>query len=165
MAGRSSSAIWSWLWPSRVRRPASAMMIWNTLASAIPRSLYRGIEQGLDDLASQLGERVLFVGEPRAQATPDRFRYPQLIAVTGLASAHAAIDEIIEQDEGARGDWRPAHYGRFFSIWTEYQQLGKQDPSFEPARPVIPTRLNSSGTGSPTDTRPSYCGAPPAVDD
>src|SRR4249919_2033705 len=38
MAGRSSSAIWSWLWPSRVRRPASVMMIWNTLASAIPRS-------------------------------------------------------------------------------------------------------------------------------
>src|SRR6478672_8563075 len=51
---------------------------------------------------------------PRAQATPERFRYPQLIAVTDLASAHAAIDEIIEQGEGARGDWRPAHYGRFF---------------------------------------------------
>ncbi len=38
MAGRSWSAIWSWLWPSRVRRPASVMMIWNTPASAIPRS-------------------------------------------------------------------------------------------------------------------------------
>ena len=38
MAGRSSSAIWSWLWPSRVRRPASVMMIWKTPASAIPRS-------------------------------------------------------------------------------------------------------------------------------
>ena len=38
MAGRSWSAIWSWLWPSRVRRPASVMMIWKTLASAIPRS-------------------------------------------------------------------------------------------------------------------------------
>jgi hypothetical protein len=59
---------------------------------------------------------VLFVGEPLAQATPDRFRWPQLIAVTDLASARAAIDEIIEQGEGARGDWRPAHYGRFFGI-------------------------------------------------
>jgi len=39
MAGRSWPAIWSWFWPSRVRRPASVMMIWNTLASAIPRSL------------------------------------------------------------------------------------------------------------------------------
>ena len=39
MAGRSWSAIWSWLWPWRVRRPASVRMIWNTPASAIPRSL------------------------------------------------------------------------------------------------------------------------------
>jgi len=100
--------------------------------------LYRGIEQGLSDLASRLGEPVLFVGEPRAQATPERFRWPQLIAVTDLASARAALDEIIEQGEGARGDWRPAHYGRFFGIWNEYQQLREQDPSFEPARPVMP---------------------------
>src|SRR5215469_7633941 len=100
--------------------------------------LYRGIEQGISDLASRLGEPVLFVGEPRAQATPERFRYPQLIAVTDLASARAAIDEIIEQGEGARGDWRPAHYGRFLGIWNEYQKLREQDPSFEPARPVIP---------------------------
>jgi len=100
--------------------------------------LYRGIEQGLSDLASQLGEPVLFVGEPRAQATPERFRWPQLIAVTDLASALAALDEIIEQGEGARGDWRPAHYGRFFGIWNEYQELREQNPSFEPARPVMP---------------------------
>ena len=36
--------------------------------------LYRGIEQGLSDLASGLGEPVLFVGEPRAQGSPKRFR-------------------------------------------------------------------------------------------
>jgi hypothetical protein len=64
---------------------------------------YRGIEQGLGDLASRLREPVLFAGEPRAQATPDRFRWPQLIAVTDLASARAALDEIIGQGEGARG--------------------------------------------------------------
>jgi len=28
--------------------------------------LHRGIEQGLSDLVAQLGEPVLFVGEPRA---------------------------------------------------------------------------------------------------
>jgi hypothetical protein len=81
---------------------------------------------------------VLFAGPARAQATPDLFRWPQLIAVTDLASARAAIDEIIEQGEGARGDWQPAHYGRFLGIWEEYQSLRKQDPEFEPARPVIP---------------------------
>ncbi len=58
--------------------------------------------------------------------------------MTDLASARAAVDEIIEQGEGARGDWRPAHYGRFFGIWKEYQQLREQDPFFEPARPVLP---------------------------
>jgi hypothetical protein len=100
--------------------------------------LYRGIEQGLEQLAGRLGERALFVGPARAQATPELFRWPQLVAVTDLASAQAAIGEIIEQGEGARGDWKPAHYGRFLSIWEEYGRLRQQDPSFEPARPVIP---------------------------
>ena len=100
--------------------------------------LYRGIEEGLSHLAERLGERALFAGPARAQATPDLFRWPQLIAVTDLATARAAIDEIIEQGEGARGDWQPAHYGRFLGIWEEYQSLREHDPAFEPARPVIP---------------------------
>jgi len=37
--GYSSSAIFAWLWPSRVPWPASLMMIWNTPAIAIPCSL------------------------------------------------------------------------------------------------------------------------------
>jgi len=100
--------------------------------------LYRGIMNGLSHLAGRLGERGLFVGPPRAQATPEMFQWPQLVAVTDLASAHAAIEEIIEQGEGARGDWQSAHYGRFLGIWDEYSQLREQDPSFDPARPVIP---------------------------
>lgn len=100
--------------------------------------LYRGIMNGLSRLAGRLGEQGLFVGPPRAQATPEMFRWPQLVAVTGLKSAHAAIEEIIEQGEGARGDWQSAHYGRFLHIWDEYSQLREQDPSFDPARPVIP---------------------------
>jgi Ferritin-like len=99
--------------------------------------LYRGIEDGLTVLAARLGERALFAGPARAQATPELFRWPQLIAVTDLASARAAVEEIIEQGEGARGDWKPAHYGRFLGIWEEYRRLREQDPGFEPARPVI----------------------------
>ena len=100
--------------------------------------LYRGILAGLTGLAARLGERALFVGPPRAQATPELFHWQQLIAVTDLASARAAIEEIIEQGEGARGDWQPAHYGRFLGIWEEYQRLREQDPAFQPARPVLP---------------------------
>ena len=100
--------------------------------------LYRGIEQGLAALSGRFGERGLFVSPMRTQATPELFRWPQLVAVHDLASATAAINEIIEQGEGARGDWRPAHYGRFLGIWEEYAKLKQASPAFEPAFPVIP---------------------------
>jgi hypothetical protein len=80
----------------------------------------------------------VFVGLPRAQATPELLHWPQLIAVTDLASALAAVEEIIEQGEGCAGDWSTAHYGRFLAVWREYQDLRQRDPSFEPARPVLP---------------------------
>jgi hypothetical protein len=100
--------------------------------------LYRGIADGLRRLVERFGEPAVFVGSPRAQATPELMHWPQLIAVTDLASGLAAVEEIIEQGEGARGDWRPAHYGRFLGIWEEYQALRERDPSFQPARPVLP---------------------------
>jgi hypothetical protein len=100
--------------------------------------LYRGIAAGLRGLVDRFGERAVFVGSPRAQATPEQFRWPQLVAVTGLDSALAAVEEIIEQGEGARGDWQQAHYGRFLGIWDEYHRLRDADPGFEPARPVLP---------------------------
>jgi hypothetical protein len=100
--------------------------------------LYRGIEDGLRILSDRLGERAVFIGSPRAQATPALFGgWPQVIAVSDLASAQRAVDEIIEQGEGARGDWRPAHYGRFLGIWEEFQEMRRADPSMNPARPVV----------------------------
>jgi hypothetical protein len=99
--------------------------------------LYRGIEDGLRTLCERFGERAVFVGSPRAQATPELLSWPQVIAVSDLDSGLAAIGEIIEQGEGARGDWRDAHYGRFLSIWEEFHQLRDADPSFDPARPVV----------------------------
>ncbi len=98
--------------------------------------LYRGIANGLSHLVDRFGERAVFVGAPRAQTRPELFRWPQLIAVTDLESARAAVEEIIDQGEGARGDWHEAHYGRFLDIWTEYLDLKSADPSFEPARAV-----------------------------
>jgi hypothetical protein len=37
--------------------------------------LYRSIEHGLSHLAEKFGEQNVFVGPPRAQATPDNFRW------------------------------------------------------------------------------------------
>jgi Ferritin-like len=99
--------------------------------------LYRGIEDGLTKLTHDLGERALFVGSPRAQATPEMFHWPQVVAVTDLESALRAVSEIIEQGEGARGHWEDAHYGRFLRIWGEYHSFRETDPDFEPARPVV----------------------------
>jgi hypothetical protein len=98
--------------------------------------LYRGIADGLSHLVHRFGERAVFVGAARAQTRPELLRWPQLVAVTNLESAHAAVEEIIDQGEGARGDWHAAHYGRFLDVWSEYRDLKTADPSFEPARPV-----------------------------
>src|SRR5262245_42579015 len=98
--------------------------------------LYRSIEHGIDHLAAKFGERNLFVGPPRAQATSDYFHWPELVPVTDLASAHQAIDTILEQGEGARGQWQNAHFGQFVQILDEYRQLKAANSDFEPARPV-----------------------------
>src|SRR6266567_4742543 len=85
--------------------------------------LYRSIEAGFARLAAKNGEDWLFVGPPRAQATSEHFGWPELTAVTDLASAQRAIGEILEQGEGPRGHWRDAHFGQFVNILDEYQQM------------------------------------------
>jgi CDGSH-type Zn-finger protein/truncated hemoglobin YjbI len=99
--------------------------------------LYRSIEAGFAHLAEMHGEDWLFVGPPRAQATAAHFGWPELVAVTDLASAQRAIEEILEQGEGPRGHWRDAHFGQFVSILDEYQQLREANPDFDPVRPVM----------------------------
>jgi Ferritin-like len=99
--------------------------------------LYRSIERGIDHLAEKFGEQNLFVGPPRAQATSENFHWPELVAVADLASAHRAIDTILEQGEGARGHWQNAHFGQFVRILDEYRQLKAANSGFEPTRPVL----------------------------
>jgi Ferritin-like len=99
--------------------------------------LYRSIEQGLTHLADKLGERHLFVGPPRAQATSTDFQWPELVAVTDGASAQRALDTILEQGEGARGRWESAHFGQFVQILDEYRRMRRAHPGFDPVRPVM----------------------------
>jgi hypothetical protein len=103
--------------------------------------LYRAIEAGFGHLVDKLGEDNLFVGPPQAQITRTSFAWPDLIAVTDLASATAAIEVIVAQGEGPRGDWRDAHFGRFKTVFDEYVAIRSADPSFEPARPVVAARV------------------------
>jgi Ferritin-like len=99
--------------------------------------LYRSIEQGLAHLADKFGERNLFVGPPRAQATSTDFRWPELVAVTDSASAQRALDTILEQGEGARGHWETAHFGQFVEILEEYRRMIAANQAFDPVRPVM----------------------------
>jgi len=106
--------------------------------------LYRSIEHGLAHLTEKFGERWLFVGPPRAQATSANFQWPGLVAVTDLASARRAVEEILEQGEGALGHWESAHFGQFVKILEEYQTMRAANPDFDPVRPVIAVNVRPS---------------------
>jgi Ferritin-like len=103
--------------------------------------LYHGIERGLRGLVDRYGEGQVFVGSPSAQASARYFRVPErmpeLVPVTGLASAAQAIETIVEEGEGARGNWQGAHFGRFLHLLQSYRALAADDPSFAPARPAV----------------------------
>ena len=100
--------------------------------------LYSGIEAGLTYLCDRDGEDAVFIGPPQAQAVTDIFEWPELVAVTDLASARRAIEVIVEPGEGARGDWTRSHFGTFVGILEDLLAMQAADPAFNPARPVEP---------------------------
>ncbi len=110
--------------------------------------LYRDIEEGFKSLCADLGEQRVFIGPPRAQATSAYFPFPGLVAVTDLASASKAIEEIVQQGEGLRGDIENSHYARFLAIRGELDRLRAGRPGFEPSRRV----MENPFTESPADS-------------
>jgi hypothetical protein len=98
--------------------------------------LYRAIEDGIVGLAEQLGERRLFIG-PEFHQTNAPHVWPELVPITDVASARHTIERIVEQGEGARGDWATAHYGRFLAVLEEYRAAVADDPEFQPAHPAV----------------------------
>jgi hypothetical protein len=112
--------------------------------------LYRSLDAGLRNLAATLGEGGLFIGPPWAQATSDSFGWPDLVPVTDLASALAALERIVEQGEGARGDSTGSHYARFSRVLDELVAVRAADPSFDPAHPVTAAIVRTIEGGEPT---------------
>jgi hypothetical protein len=105
--------------------------------------LYRSIERGFAHLADKLGANRLFIGPAFQQADETDFGWPDLRPITDLAGANQAIERIVEQGEGARGDWANAHYGRFLAVLEDYRTMRKEDPAFEPAHPVVAAAMRS----------------------
>ena len=99
--------------------------------------MYRSVERGFAHLADKLGEDRLFIGPAFQQADEATFGWPDLRPITGLAGANRALERIVEQGEGATGDWETAHYGRFLQVLGEYLAMREEDPGFEPAHPVV----------------------------
>jgi Ferritin-like len=99
--------------------------------------LYRSVERGLAHLAEKLGEDRLFIGPAFQQADETAFGWPDLGPITDLEGADRALERIVEQGEGATGDWATAHYGRFFGMLEDYLAMRKEDRGFEPAYPAV----------------------------
>lgn len=113
--------------------------------------LYRSIEAGFRHLADKIGPDNLFVGHASGQATGDLFGWPQLQAITSVDDAVRAIETIVEQGEGPRGDWRNAHFGRFLAILDEYLAMIAANPGVEVARPVLPALVRPPEDGHAAD--------------
>ncbi|MBV9175005.1 MAG: ferritin-like protein [Chloroflexi bacterium] len=105
--------------------------------------LYRSIEEGIRSLADKYGEARLFCGPREAQAVSASFGWNELVAVGDVDSALVAVNTIIEQGEGARGDWRTAHFGKFVQILEEYLAMRERAPDFQAARPVLPANVRA----------------------
>jgi Ferritin-like len=113
--------------------------------------LYRSIEDGFRHLAETMGEENLFVAPASGQVRGDLFGWPQLRPVTSVADAVAAIEIIVEQGEGPRGDWRNAHFGRFLKVLDEYLAMMETNPALEVARPVLPALVRPPESGDEAD--------------
>ena len=116
--------------------------------------LYRGIEQGFEQLSERMGESGLFIGNPEAQMGRELMDLDGLFAVTDLRSARKAIHVIIEQGEGGRASQQPdaaeSHFARFCAMGEQYDTFLRDD-AFVPYRavatdPVMLAPIDACGT-------------------
>ena len=100
--------------------------------------LYRSIEAGIAHLADKYGERWLFVGPPRAQATQTALR----LARTDPGHRRGLGAAGHRRDPGAgRGPARGLEGRALRPVrrrsWTSTSQLREANPAFDPVRPVV----------------------------
>lgn len=137
---------------------------------------YDAIKQGFLDLSATLGETIVFCGDSNRQVTDEHFYSGsgRVIAVTNLATALAALEEIVEQGEGANhvqvwdGDtdvFHPerdqvAHYYRFQELKVGRRYRRGDTPRSGPTgdristdwNAVRPMRANPRSSDHPTDS-------------
>jgi hypothetical protein len=143
------------------RQPAPLKLLrWNYETVG---GFYAAIVRGLEYLAGEMGEPALFSGDPARQVTPEYYYAGggSPVVVRDLATARAALEEIMEQGEGEihsvfDGDGDLGHFFRFMEI--------RHDRRYAPGalRTVQPAALRKARGGSPLWPLPD--GAPLGVE-
>ena len=115
--------------------------------------LYHAILRGLAGLVAEMGEDAVFVGHGEAQVAGAEIGMPGLFKITDLASARRAIEEIVEQGEGAPAHRAGSHYQRVAAIRDELEALQRARPDFEPARCAADSPRLEDWPDAPSATR------------
>jgi Ferritin-like len=121
----------------RIERPAPPTAAAEPDGYETIKQFYAAVEEGLRRVCAHRGERAVFCGDPARQVRAAHFRHSagKLVVVDSLATALAALEEIVEQGEGSGPDdvWdgdadlfhpgqgEVAHYYRFQEL-----QLGRR---------------------------------------
>src|SRR5262249_60195060 len=93
-------------------------------------------KRALVGLARAPEKAQFFMGHPDPQTPPAIGRFNELIAVTNLETAQAALEAIVEQGEGSPGHSQNSHYVKFCGVRDELAALAAADPRFAPAWPA-----------------------------
>jgi rubrerythrin len=88
-----------------------------------------------------LDERQLFIGPRMAQDTDDWSANLRLRNVVDRPTAVEAINDIIEEGEAAPKELPTSHWATFVRVREELDNEIKQNPDFDPARPVVSNPL------------------------
>jgi hypothetical protein len=96
--------------------------------------LYQAVEDGIEYLCRDLGEKALFCGPVSLQLSPADVELEGLTLITDQSSAVKALKAIVEQGEGGTGQ-EGSHFASFCQIKDEYRLLLESNPNFQPARP------------------------------
>jgi len=130
--------------------------------------IYRAYME-IEKLFEEIDAADLFIGPPSAQfltggnSLVARGRiYPQkntgapspiydlsMMPVTDLASAKAAIKQIVEEGEGASDDALNNHFHYFLNMHEQLTAELKKDPKFQPAREVVSNPHVQDGAAIP----------------
>ena len=133
---------------------------------------YEAIEEALVRLCDELGEEQLFSGDPARQITSELYYggAGEIVVVTDLKSALAALDEVVEQGEGLQheeiwdGDrnmFHPeredvAHYFRFNEIRLGRRHQAGDTPQSGPTGEVFNVEWDAVHNMRPNPTSSDY---------